>query len=84
MILLLDDPIAGGTHVGVQVNTYSFHGDILFCNPRGSRWEAHVSFDDVDATGLRRAPRFPVRLPAQVFPVAAGRPNRIDDCGYFQ
>jgi hypothetical protein len=67
VILLLDDPISAGTRVSIQVHTCSFDGEILFCKPRGSRWEAHVSFDDVDATGLRRSPRFPVRIPARVF-----------------
>lgn len=67
VILLLDDQIAAGTRVTVQLNTASFDGEILFCASAGSRYEAHVSFDDVDATGLRRTPRFPVRIPARVF-----------------
>ncbi len=67
VILLLDDQIAGGTRVTIQLNTYSFTGEILFCAPKGSRYEAHVSFEDVDATGLRRTPRFPVSIPARVF-----------------
>jgi hypothetical protein len=67
VMLQLDDKIAAGTHVSVQLNTCSFTGDILFCEPRGSRYEVHVSFDDVDTTGLRRSPRFPVNIPARVF-----------------
>lgn len=67
VILLLDDHISEGTRVTVQVNTASFSGEILFCAPLGSRFETHVSFDDVDATGLRRTPRFPVRIPARIF-----------------
>jgi PilZ domain len=67
VILVLNDSIAAGTHVSVQVNTCSFDGEILFCKPRGGRWEAHVSFDDVDAIGMRRTPRFPVRIPARIF-----------------
>ena len=67
VILLLDDQIAGGTRVTIQLNTYSFTGEILFCAPKGSRYEAHVAFEDVDATGLRRTPRFPVSIPAKVF-----------------
>jgi hypothetical protein len=67
VILLLDDQIEPGTHITVQINDCSFAGDILFCAPRGSRYEAHVTFDDVDATGLRRTPRFPVSIPARVF-----------------
>jgi PilZ domain len=67
VILLLDDQIPAGTRVTIQLNTSSFVGDILYCSPSGSRFEAHVSFDDVDATGLRRTPRFPVSLPARIF-----------------
>jgi hypothetical protein len=74
VILLLDDPITAKTHVAVQVNTCSFHGDILFCKPSGTRWEAHVSFDDVDSSGLRRSPRFPVRIPARLFPTGTSGP----------
>ena len=74
VILLLDDPIEEKTQVAVQVNTCSFHGDILFCKPSGRRWEAHVSFDDVDSSGLRRSPRFPVRIPARLFAKGTGGP----------
>jgi hypothetical protein len=76
VILLLEDPIEAKTHVTVRVNTCSFHGEILFCKPSGSRWEAHVSFDDVDASGLRRSPRFPVHIPARVF--VSGSPGPMD------
>jgi hypothetical protein len=75
VILLLDDPITAKTHVAVQVDTCSFHGDILYCKPSGSRWEAHVSFDDVDASGLRRSPRFPVRIPARLFASGSSGPT---------
>lgn len=67
VILLLDDPVSAKTHVSVQVNTCSFHGEILLCDPDGARWRAHISFDDTDASGLRRTPRFPVRIPARIF-----------------
>jgi hypothetical protein len=67
VILILDDKIVSGTHVTIEMNTCSFDGVILFCAPAGARWETHVSFDDVDSTGLRRTPRFPVSLPARVF-----------------
>ncbi len=67
VILIVDDKLAAGTHVIIQLNTSSFEGVILFCEPSGSRYEAHVSFDDLDATGLRRTPRFPVSIPARVF-----------------
>jgi hypothetical protein len=74
VILLVDDQIAAGTHVTIQLNTCSFAGVILFCSPSGSRYEAHVSFDDVDASGLRRTPRFPVSILARVFSSASDVP----------
>lgn len=74
VILLVDDKIAAGTHVTIQLDNCSFTGDILFCEPSAARWEAHVSFDDVDATGLRRTPRFPVKIPARVFSSAIDAP----------
>jgi PilZ domain len=74
VILLLDDEVGEGTHVTVQMNTCSFDGVILFCELSGSQYEAHVSFDDVDATGLRRTPRFPVSIPAKVYSSASEVP----------
>jgi hypothetical protein len=81
VILLVDDQIASSTHVTIQMNNASFDGVVLFCSPSGSSWEAHVSFDDVDATGLRRTPRFPVSIPARVFSSATDAPleGRIVD-----
>jgi len=67
VILVLDDQVAAGTRVTIQLNRFSFPGEILFCALRGGRWEAHVSFDDADGIGLRRSPRFPVKIPARVF-----------------
>jgi len=74
VILLIDDPITAGTHVSVEVNACAFSGEILYCEQNGARWEAHVSFDDVDETGLRRTPRFPVSIPARVFSAASEVP----------
>jgi hypothetical protein len=67
VILLLDDRVTEHTPVTVQLHTYSFEGEVLYCRPRGSGYEAHVSIDDADFMGLRRAPRFPVSLAARVF-----------------
>ena len=66
--ILLDEPVSEQRLVTVDMNSFSFDGHTLFCRPRQSQFEAHVSIDDVDTNGLRRAPRFPVRLPAQLFP----------------
>jgi hypothetical protein len=67
VILLLDDRVSEGTHVIVELNTSSFDGEVLYCSPNGSQFETHISFNDVDETGLRRTPRFPVSIPARVF-----------------
>jgi len=67
VILLMNDPILAQSQVEVRWNNCSFHGVILFCEPSGQGWEAHISFDDVDSIGLRRTPRFPVRIPSRVF-----------------
>jgi hypothetical protein len=67
VILLLDDHISEGTPVTIQLNKSSFDGEVLYCSPSGSRFEAHVSFNDVDETGMRRTPRFPVSIPTRIF-----------------
>jgi hypothetical protein len=63
--LMLKERIALGMHATIRVGDLCFNGEILSCNPKGKLWETHVSFDDVDETGLRRTPRFPVRIPAR-------------------
>jgi PilZ domain len=67
VVLMMDDFVSAGTPVTIQLNTWSFNGEILYCKRNGSRNEAHVSIDDADASGLRRSPRFPVSIPARVF-----------------
>lgn len=67
VVLMMDDFVNAGTPVTVQVNTWSFNGEIMYCKRNGTRNEAHVSIDDADASGLRRTPRFPVSLPARIF-----------------
>jgi len=67
VILLLADPVTQRTPVDVRVNDCSFSGEILYCRRNGSLWEVHISFDDADASGLRRSPRFPVQIAARVF-----------------
>ncbi len=52
--------------VTVQLNSFSFEGQTLFCGPRDNQFEVHISIDDVEANGLRRAPRFPVKLAAEL------------------
>jgi len=58
--------------VVVRFNSFAFEGQTLYCQSRRTRYEAHITIDDVEETGLRRAPRFPVKLPAQLFPPYGG------------
>jgi len=74
VVLMMDDFVNAGTPVTIQVNTWSFNGEILYCKRSGTRNEAHVSFDDAEASGLRRTPRFPVSLPARIFTAASDLP----------
>jgi hypothetical protein len=57
--------------VAVHFDSFSFIGETLCCQPKLSRFEAHISIDDTAKTGLRRAPRFPVRIPGHMFPSRA-------------
>lgn len=50
--------------VAVQLKSFSFEGQVLYCQSSGAELEAHVSINDVDRTGLRKTPRFPVTVPA--------------------
>ena len=74
VVLMMDDFVNAGTPVTIQVNNWSFNGEILYCKRNGTRNEAHVSFDDAEASGLRRTPRFPVNLPARIFTGASDVP----------
>jgi hypothetical protein len=65
--ILLNEPIDEQRMVTVRLNSFTFEGHTLYCRPRQNQFEAHVSIDDIEENGLRRAPRFPVNLPAQLF-----------------
>jgi PilZ domain len=64
--ILLGEPISEQRSVTVRLDSFTFEGQTLYCRPRQDGYEAHVSIDDVETTGLRRAPRFPVKLPARL------------------
>jgi len=61
--------------VTVHFHSFVFGGEILYCRPKGGRYEAHITIDDAEE-GMRKAPRFPLRLAAQMFP-ADGDPVDI-------
>ncbi len=65
--ILLDEPVPEQRAVAVHIHTFVFEGQTLYCRPMQARYEAHVSINDVDGSGIRRAPRFPVNLPARLF-----------------
>lgn len=48
--------------VMVQFDSFFFEGETLFCRPKGSGYEAHITIDDVETNGRRREPRFPIKL----------------------
>ena len=58
--------------VSVRFNSFGFEGQILYCQPKKTGYEAHITIDDAEESGLRRAPRFPVRVRAQLFPAHGG------------
>ena len=65
--LYLEGFVSTGTLVIVEVGAFAFDGEVLFCERRASQYEVHVSIHDFDEAGLRRTPRFPVRLSGRLF-----------------
>jgi hypothetical protein len=70
--IVLGEPVEEQRAVTVRLNSFAFEGRTLYCRQREDQYEAHISIDDVEATGLRRAPRFPVKLPAHLLLSASG------------
>jgi PilZ domain len=64
----VNEPLSADRTVAVHLTSFSFEGQVLYCETKGAEFEAHVSIDDVDGTGLRRTPRFPVTVPAELLP----------------
>jgi hypothetical protein len=64
--ILVDEPMSEERTVAVHVDSFSFEGQVLYCAPYGDRYETHISIDDTERTGIRRAPRFPVTVPAEL------------------
>jgi hypothetical protein len=65
--VLLDGPVAVGHSVAVKFNRATFDGEVLYCRPAAGQYRTNVRFRDSDENGLRRTPRFSVRLAAEVF-----------------
>lgn len=65
--VLLNEPVSEQRTVSVQLNSFAFEGETLYCGVRQSGYEVHISIDDADQAGLRRSPRFPVNFSGQLF-----------------
>jgi len=70
--VLLDEQMPPEREVEVHLSDFHFEGQTLYCGPREGQYEVHVSIDDTEGAGLRRAPRFPVEIPAELTPPNAG------------
>jgi len=55
--------------VAVAFKDARFEGEVMHCEPKDSLYQTNIRFKDADEKGLRRVPRFPVRLSALVFAV---------------
>jgi hypothetical protein len=64
--LVLEGLVSMGTLVDVHVGGGTFAGEVLYCQRRGNRFETHISINDFDESGLRRTPRFPVKVACMV------------------
>jgi hypothetical protein len=63
----IDEVIPERRTVIVQFDSFFFEGETLFCRPKDSGYEAHITIDDVEKNGRRREPRFPVKLAGRMF-----------------
>jgi hypothetical protein len=64
--LVLEGIVSIGTLIDVHISECEFPGEVLYCQRREEGFETHVSINDSDESGLRRTPRFPVRISATV------------------
>jgi hypothetical protein len=64
--ILTDEPMSSERTVAVHLSSFSFEGQTLYCGANVGKYELHVSIDDIGGAGLRKAPRFPVTIPAEL------------------
>jgi hypothetical protein len=55
----------------VQFGSFVFQGETLYCRAKGARYEAHITIG-ASENGMRKWPRFPIKLAGQVFPPESG------------
>jgi hypothetical protein len=70
--LRVEEEMPGQRSVAVELNGFCFEGETLYCGPKDGRYEVHISINDIEGAGLRKAPRFPVTIPAEMTPPNAG------------
>jgi hypothetical protein len=66
--ILLEKCVPVGSPVTVMFKDARFEGEVLYCEPKEGQFQTNVRFRDSGESGLRRTPRFTVRLAAEVFP----------------
>ena len=64
--ILVEEPLSEKRDVTVHLDSFSFEGHTLFCGPHENEYRVHISIDDLQGGGLRRTPRFPVMIPAEL------------------
>ncbi len=72
---LLDQFVPVGTPVAAWLQHAAFSGEVLCCLPKDGGYQTNIRFKDSDENGLRRTPRFSVKLSAQVFSRSASCPQ---------
>jgi hypothetical protein len=64
--ILVSEPLSEQRTVAVHLSSFVFEGQTLYCGPHESQYEVHISIDDIEGSGRRKAPRFPVTIPAEL------------------
>jgi len=68
----VDEEIPPGRAVSVHLNEFSFEGQTLYCGSKEGQHEVHISIDDMAGARMRRTPRFPMTVPAELMQPNAG------------
>jgi hypothetical protein len=76
VIVSLQEPLSEQQKASVHLHSFAFEGQILYCRPKATGYEAHITIDDAEENGLRRTPRFAEKLPAR--PIGKRRQRSVD------
>jgi hypothetical protein len=69
--VMLGEPMSEQRTVSIELNSFVFEGETLYCGAKQGGYEIHISINDVGRTGMRRSPRFPVSFPGHLFSARA-------------